>query len=175
MTRTPGPTRDSDVHGGFADSDRARRARELLADCVVPPPGLSVRIGVDACDLTLLARQLQSPTAARFLSNTFTEGELQYCQGRADRLGVRWAAKEAVAKAVGSGFRGLSPQQIEIRREPGGRPWVHATTGLPWPDDAHLWEWSVSLGHETDLAIAAAIAVLPTQSSRTPLEERNSR
>ncbi|WP_459548557.1 4'-phosphopantetheinyl transferase superfamily protein [Nocardia sp. X0981] len=166
---------DPQDQAGFADSDRARRARDLLAGCVVGPQGLNVRIGVDACDLTLLTRQLQSATASRFLSNTFTEDELRYCQGRADRLGGRWAAKEAVAKAVGSGFRGLSPQQIEIRSEANGRPWVYPIAGLPWPEDAHLWEWSVSLGHETDLAIAAAIAVLPTRSGRPPWKERSPR
>lgn len=175
MTASTGQGLDPQDRGGFADSDRARRARDLLAGCVVAPPELNVRIGVDACDLTLLARQLQSPTAPRFLSNTFTEDELRYCQGRADRLGGRWAAKEAVAKAVGSGFRGLSPLQIEIRREADGRPWVHAVPGPAWPEDAHLWQWSVSLGHETDLAFAAAIAVLPTQTGRPPRQERSPR
>ncbi|WP_062980494.1 4'-phosphopantetheinyl transferase superfamily protein [Nocardia anaemiae] len=175
MTPAPVVPPDPDSFDGFGDSDRARRASDLLAACVDAPSGLSVRIGVDACDLTLLARQLQSPTGPRFLSNTFTEEELRYCQGRADRLGARWAAKEAVAKAVGTGFRGLSPHQIEIRREADGRPWVHAAPGPPWPGDAHLWEWSVSLGHETDLAIAAAIAVVPTQPIREPVRGRSPR
>ncbi|MQY27238.1 holo-ACP synthase [Nocardia aurantia] len=143
------------------DSPGARVAARLLDDCLEQLPGPATRIGVDVCDLAVLRRQLALPSSARFLANTFTEEELRYCQGRADRLGARWAAKEAVAKAIGTGFRELTPIQVEIRRDDGGMPWVCAATEQPWPYRAHTWAWSVSLSHDADLAIAAAIAVVP--------------
>jgi holo-[acyl-carrier protein] synthase len=106
-----------------------------------------------------MRRQIQLPSAIRFLSNNFTEDELNYCADRPARIAARWAAKEAVAKAIGTGFRGLRPNQIEIRRMSTGEPYVQPADGRPWPHDAHTWTWSVSLCHEADLALAVAVAI----------------
>jgi holo-[acyl-carrier protein] synthase len=118
-----------------------------------------LRLGVDACDVAILRKQLTLPTADHFLATRFTDAEREYCQGRADRLAARWAAKEAVAKAVGTGFRGLTPGQIEIARRPNGAPYVQAVGAKPWPGGANRWQWAISLAHENDLAIAAAVAL----------------
>lgn len=141
-------------------SPLTERAGRLLAG-LLGSTSESLRVGVDACDVAKLRRQLRLPSAPRFLANSFTEQELDYCAGQAERIAARWAAKEAVAKAIGSGFRGLQPAQIEIRRHLDGAPYVQPVGNQPWPLDAHIWSWLVSLGHEGDLAIAAAIA-LPT-------------
>jgi hypothetical protein len=56
---------------------------------------------------------------------------------RPERLAARWAAKEAVAKAIGTGFRGLRPRQIEIVHHPWGEPTVDQLSATdPWPDGA---------------------------------------
>jgi holo-[acyl-carrier protein] synthase len=71
-----------------------------------------------------------------------------------------------VAKAVGTGFRGLQPNQIEIQRRCTGEPYVQPANTRPWPHEAHTWSWLVSLGHEGELAVAVAIAV-PANTSAT--------
>lgn len=149
-------------------SPLTERAGRLLAG-LLGSTSESLRIGIDACDVMRLRRQLQLPSATRFLASNFTEQELDYCAGRAERIAARWAAKEAVAKAIGSGFRGLRPAQIEIRRHLNGAPYVQPVGNQPWPLDAHIWSWSVSLGHEGDLAVAAAIAI-PTITMMTEPE-----
>jgi len=145
----------------------AARAVRLLSDAIGPaaPP---LRLGIDACDVAALRRQLCLPSAARRLSNSFTNLELDYCAGRPERIATRWAAKEAVAKAVGTGFRGLRPNQIEIRRRRTGEPYIQPADARSWPHDAHTWSWLVSLGHEAELAVAVAIAI-PTNTTATAL------
>lgn len=146
-------------------------AARLLAATVGTTTTPLLRIGADACDIAVLRRQMTAPTAAHFLTTRFTADELAYCAGRADRVAARWTAKEAVAKAVGSGFRGLSPAQIEITRHPDGAPYVSAADERPWPYNAHNWQWSVSLAHEGELAIAVAIAVVMNGNPERLIQE----
>ncbi|MFC5060741.1 holo-ACP synthase [Actinomycetospora atypica] len=121
----------------------------------------NLRVGVDACDVSELRRWLSLPTAERFLANTYTDDELLYCGRDASRLGARWAAKEAVAKAIGSGFRGIAPNDIDIAHRQDGAPVVRSGSVRKWPHGAERWAWSVSMSHEKDLAVAVAIAVVP--------------
>lgn len=63
----------------------------------------------------------------RFLRRIFTEGEIAYCLRKkkhsAESFAARFAAKEAGAKALGTGIsRGVSWKEIEVTREPGERP-----------------------------------------------------
>jgi holo-[acyl-carrier protein] synthase len=61
----------------------------------------------------------------RWLRKVFTDGERHYADGDAERLATRFAAKEAVAKALGTGFRdGISPTAIEIVCDTAGTPTV---------------------------------------------------
>lgn len=76
----------------------------------------------------------------------------------ANQLAGRWAAKEAVAKALGTGWRGLRYTDIEVQRQPGGQPQVFlygaaAIAAAQWGD----YHWQVSLSHDGDYAIATAI------------------
>ncbi len=62
----------------------------------------------------------------RFLQRIFTEGEIRYCDAkanRAERYAARFAAKEAAMKALGTGWNyGVRWRDIEVSRKPGGRP-----------------------------------------------------
>lgn len=126
-------------------------------------PGL--RVGVDVCDVNAFRRQLSTQGAARFLAGMYTEGELAYCDASAERLGARWAAKEAVAKAIGTGFRGLRPCDIEIEHSRTGLPVVRPANGASWPFGAEGWRWVVSMAHDGGIALAVAAAVLPVTGS----------
>lgn len=144
-------------------NDGMQNSVERLLTWAIGMPELpQLRIGCDVCDIAKLRHQLSAPAAPRFLAATFTPAEQAYCAGRAERLAARWAAKEAVAKAIGSGFRGLRPSDVEIARHLTGAPYIRPVDGQHWPDNAHEWQWSISLAHESDIAIAVALAIVRT-------------
>lgn len=62
----------------------------------------------------------------RLLQRVFTPGELEHCRGRAAALAARFAAKEAVAKAFGTGIgAAMAFRDIEVRRDARGAPGIH--------------------------------------------------
>ncbi|MGA3371144.1 MAG: holo-ACP synthase [Terracidiphilus sp.] len=79
-------------------------------------------------DLTEIERIQQSMDryGARFLDRVYTLAEQAYClrkRNAAESFAARFAAKEAGAKALGTGIsQGVSWLEIEVEREPGGRP-----------------------------------------------------
>src|SRR5205085_11296203 len=57
----------------------------------------------------------------------FTEAQIRYCQSKhtsVERFAARFAAKEAGMKALGTGWRGVAWREVEVQREPGGRPTI---------------------------------------------------
>jgi holo-[acyl-carrier protein] synthase len=64
----------------------------------------------------------------RFLRRIFTEGEIRYCDSKANRIeryAARFAAKEAAMKAIGTGWNhGVTWRDVEVCRQPGGRPTI---------------------------------------------------
>ncbi len=98
----------------------------------------------------------------RFLHKVFTPLEVEYClrkKGSAESFAARFAAKEAGAKALGTGIsRGVSWREIEVRRLPGERPTLH------WSGRAEelalamgVRSTSLSLTHGRDLAMAVVV------------------
>ena len=65
----------------------------------------------------------------RFLRRIFTDGEISYCQSHRnadERFAARFAAKEAVMKALGTGWRkGIRWKDIEVANAPSGKPGVN--------------------------------------------------
>ena len=86
-----------------------------------------VGTGIDLAEVPRIAASIER-FGERFLRRVFTEGEILYCDSkanRAERYAARFAAKEAALKAIGTGWnRGVSWHDIEVRREPGGRPTI---------------------------------------------------
>ncbi|MBN1259706.1 MAG: holo-ACP synthase [Anaerolineae bacterium] len=129
--------------------------------------------GVDIVEIarveSILARH-----GARFLTRIFTPQEIVYSRGRPAELAARFAAKEAVAKALGVGLRMLSPVGIywhdaEILNDRLGKP-VLLLRGQAQAlaREQGLTEWSVSLSHDGGVAIAFVVAVgFPLQSETT--------
>lgn len=60
-----------------------------------------------------------------FLSRVFTEKELELFRDKKERAAGNWAVKEAVAKALGTGFFGIGIEEIEVLRDEAGRPYVN--------------------------------------------------
>ncbi|MDF2895079.1 MAG: synthase [Rhodococcus erythropolis] len=147
------------ISAGISDEILSARVAALTTAAAVDRQ--EVRIGVDVVDISRFERQLRSRGGQAMIATRFTDHERHYCERRPDRLAARWAAKEAVAKAIGTGFRGLRPSDIEIIHHLNGQPAVSVPVGVTWPNDAHRWYWSVSLCHEGDRAVAVAVAVIP--------------
>ena len=96
----------------------------------------------------------------RFLERVFTGGELAECQGNLASLAGRFAAKEAVAKALGTGIGPVAWQEIEILRGPAREPilFLHGAAA-ELAAQKKLINWSISLSHTATLAVAAVFAL----------------
>ncbi|HWX91322.1 MAG TPA: holo-[acyl-carrier-protein] synthase [Terriglobales bacterium] len=84
-----------------------------------------VGTGIDIAEVPRI-REVIERHGQRFLQRVFTEGEIQYCESKANRVeryAARFAAKEAGMKALGTGWNhGVRWRDIEVARKPGGRP-----------------------------------------------------
>jgi holo-[acyl-carrier protein] synthase len=84
-----------------------------------------VGTGIDITEVPRIRKAIQRH-GERFLQRIFTEGEIQYCESkvnRVERYAARFAAKEAGMKAIGTGWNhGVRWRDLEVARKPGGRP-----------------------------------------------------
>jgi holo-[acyl-carrier protein] synthase len=83
--------------------------------------------GIDIAEVPRI-RNCIARFGERFLERIYTPGEIRYCESKAnsvERYAARFAAKEAAMKALGTGWsRGVRWRDIEVSREPGGRPTI---------------------------------------------------
>lgn len=115
--------------------------------------------GVDMVAIDRIARA-EARHGERFRRRTFTEQELAYCQGRADRLAGRFAVKEAVAKALGTGIGDVAWKDIEVVCDDRGGPHLLLhNEAAALAASLGLKEWSISLSHTSTHAIALAVAL----------------
>ncbi|MEJ2750329.1 MAG: holo-ACP synthase [Anaerolineae bacterium] len=80
-----------------------------------------LRTGVDLVEIERV-RRVMARSGERFLARIFTPQEQAYCQGRIASLAGRFAVKEAVAKALGTGIGDVTWVEIEIVSDKMGRP-----------------------------------------------------
>jgi len=110
-----------------------------------------MEIGTDIVEIDRVARSIKNP---RFLKRVFTPQEIAYCRARknsAQHFAVRFAAKEAVWKAVGKPT--LLHRDIQIRNRPNGKPIVI----FPLRFKKLARRVSISLSHGRDYAVAMAL------------------
>ena len=123
---------------------------------------MRVRVGVDIVGVDRLRRLLAEHADA--LDTLFTHREQSYCLGkrrRYEHLAARFAAKEAVLKAFGTGLgQRMHWTDVEIINEALGRPRVHLHGEVAvWAERRRLADLDVSLSHTEGWAIAQALAV----------------
>lgn len=96
----------------------------------------------------------------RFMTRFFTEGEREDCNDQPHRLAARIAAKEAVAKALGTGIGDVKWVEIEIRvNTPRKRPVLHLHgDAARIANELGLTEWDISLTHTKEYASAVVVA-----------------
>ena len=89
-----------------------------------------VGTGIDITEVTRIEQAI-ARFGERFLARVFTPAEIAYCKSKknfAERFAARFAAKEAAMKALGTGLRqGVTWKNIEVTREPSGRPTLRFT------------------------------------------------
>ena len=99
----------------------------------------------------------------RFLERVFTAGEIAYClrkkKNAAESFAARFAAKEAGAKALGTGIsRGVTWKELEVRREASGRPTLHLSgRAAELAGAMGVRKMQLSLTHSRELAMAVVV------------------
>lgn len=120
--------------------------------------GALLRIGVDMVEVSRIARGV-SRHGDRFYKRFFTEQEVTSCEKSATRLAGRFAVKEAVGKAFGTGIGDVSWQEIEIVNDERGRPYLILHGKAQTLAQAlGLTTWEISLSHTDTHAIGFVVA-----------------
>jgi holo-[acyl-carrier protein] synthase len=118
-----------------------------------------LRNGVDLIEISRVQEAIERH-GERFLARVFTETEQRDCGGRVSSLAARFAAKEAVAKALGCGIGDVSWLDIEVRSDELKAPYlVLYGEGDRRAKQLGLSNWSLSLSHTHSQAIAFVVAV----------------
>lgn len=155
------------------DSDRdAEAARNVQMDD-------GVGLGIDIVEIARMERILKR--TPRFRVRVFTEGERAYCDAASQpavHYATRFAAKEAVLKALGTGFSaGIGPQDVEVVRNSKGRPLakLHRKAASA-AKELGVVDLPISLSFTHEEAVACAMAItadsVNAQRKRTdPMQE----
>jgi holo-[acyl-carrier protein] synthase len=118
-------------------------------------------VGIDLCEVDRMRRVLaRTPGLA---ARVFTEAEQKYCRERRDpveRFAARFAAKEAVLKAMGVGVGACALREIEVVRAESGQPGLVLHGGAAdLAADRGVAAWHLSLSHSATMAEALVVAV----------------
>ena len=120
-------------------------------------------VGIDLIEIARFERVLVR-YRDRLLERVFTPAEALYCRGRLAELAARFAAKEAVSKALGVGVRmmardGIDWRDVEVIGDRRGKPFVCLYgRAAERAGELGLTEWAVSLSHTREHAIAFVVA-----------------
>ena len=122
-----------------------------------------IGIGTDITECLRIARMIERHGEA-FIARVYTPEEIRYCQSRkqsTQHFTGRWAAKEAVLKALGTGWRrGISWRDIEVLNDTGGKPLVMLSGGArEVAEQLGITEMLVTISHCHTHATAYALAV----------------
>lgn len=118
--------------------------------------------GTDLMEITRVGQSI-ARFGDRFLARVFTQDEIAYCRRKthnaAESFAARFSAKEATAKALGTGIaRGISWTEIEVCRAPGQRPTLRLSgRAAQRAADMGVRNAHLSLSHSRDFAIATVI------------------
>lgn len=120
-------------------------------------------IGTDIVECLRIARMIERH-GELFINRVYTNWEIEYCRARkaaTQHYAGRWAAKEAVLKALGTGWRrGISWRDVEVRNDPTGRPSVALRGGArDVVEQMGVRQMLISISHCRSHATAYALAL----------------
>lgn len=123
-------------------------------------------VGIDLIELARVRRVLERHPQ-RFLARVYTPTEVAFCRGRIGELAARFAAKEAVMKALGTGVRGVAWREIEVLPNPRGKPLValHGKAAAR-ATAIGLHELDISLSHTRAYAVASVVGETTSMNDR---------
>ncbi len=115
-------------------------------------------VGVDIIEVARVERAL-ARHGERFSRRIFTEQERAYCRGRMTSLAGRFAIKEAVGKALGTGLGAVGWRDIEVINDEQGKPHLllHGRAKT-LAAELGLTRWAISLSHTETQAIGFVVA-----------------
>jgi holo-[acyl-carrier protein] synthase len=120
-----------------------------------------VGTGIDIAEVPRIARSI-ARFGDRFIQRVFTDGEIRYCNSKANRVeryAARFAAKEAAMKAIGTGWNyGVTWRDVEVSRIPGGRPTIRFHgKAAEFANKIGARNVALSISHTEQIAIAQVI------------------
>ncbi len=116
-----------------------------------------IGIGIDQIERERVLMAVQKET---FLCQHYSEKERQLVKKRPGSAVTNFAGKEAVAKALGTGFSGILPVEIEILRKEGGAPYVELSgNAKKIADDLGVEKIHISLSDSKSTAIAYVVVI----------------
>lgn len=134
-------------------------------------PGPVLGVGVDAVDVDRLRRTLERTPS--FAARVFTESERGATAARRDPvpgLAARFAAKEAVMKALGVGLGAFALHDVEVRRLESGQPVLELSgRASELAAERGVGAWHLSLTHTALVAVAVAVATGPGPAREAPV------
>jgi holo-[acyl-carrier protein] synthase len=117
-----------------------------------------LKTGIDIIEIHRIQSALDRH-GERFLKRIFTEAEIFECRGKAPALAVRFAAKEAASKALGTGIGPIAWREVETLHKWSGEPYlVLHGAAAEIAKEQGLEVWAVSLSHSQDNAVAVVVA-----------------
>jgi holo-[acyl-carrier protein] synthase len=138
---------------------------------------MTLRTGIDCVSVSAVQTALDTH-GDRYLTRIYTGGERSDCTGAdgvlsVERLAGRWAAKEAAVKALRAGAGGFAWTDVEVLRAPGGHPELMLHGPLRrLASEQGMEDISVSITHESGLAMAIVVAMAERQVSVEPGNDR---
>lgn len=122
-------------------------------------PHMKLATGVDLIEIARI-EEVVARHGKHYLERIYTSAELEQCGKRAESLAGRFAAKEATAKALGSGIGDVTWTEIEILGDENNAPilTLHGEA-LKKANELGLSTWSVSISHSQSHSVALVVAV----------------
>lgn len=120
---------------------------------------MKLATGVDLIEIDRI-EEVVARHGKHYLERIFTPAELEYCGKRSESLAGRFAAKEAVAKALGSGIGDISWKDIEVSGDEQNAPvlMLHGAAEAK-AKELGLTTWSVSISHSQSHSVAFVVGM----------------
>ncbi len=117
-----------------------------------------ISVGVDIIEINRIASTIER-FGERFLNRIYTDGEIAYCRGRSAQLAARFAAKEAVMKALGTGTRGVGWREVEVTRKRTGEPGIELHgRAAEQATKLGIDRLALSISHSREYAVASVVS-----------------
>lgn len=115
-----------------------------------------VGIGLDAIEISRVVKAMEKE---HFVHRIFTEREIAQLDSGKKRGASDFAGKEAVVKALGTGFAGIQAREIEILRNEKGAPYVRLHgAAKKKAEELGIVDWKISITNTKELAMAYVVA-----------------